>query len=230
MPGVSQAVFAAKWLTRDLIEGRRVLDVGAKNFNGSIRPLLEHLKPSRLLGVDIEAGAGVDRVLSANDLVRELGESSFDVVVCLEMLEHARHWQDAVSNMKRVLAPGGSLLLTTRSSGYPLHGFPTDFWRFEVDDAREIFGDLDIVAVESDPDMPGVFVFGHRRTDFVERELGSYSVSCILTGKRESSVPEDVEQSSRYRRLRLKTNLKACLEAVTRRCGRVASRVLESRG
>ena len=54
------------------------------------------------------------------------------------MLEHAEDWRAAVTGMVRILAPGGLLLLTTRSAGFPYHPHPGDHWRYSVDDMDAI--------------------------------------------------------------------------------------------
>ena len=64
----------------------------------------------------------------------------------------------SVSNLKAVLAPGGLLIITTRSLGYPYHAAPSDWWRFELDDMRAVFADMRIELLKSDPLMPGVFL------------------------------------------------------------------------
>ena len=60
---------------------------------------------------------------------------------------------------------GGYLLLTTRSPGFPYHGFPGDYWRFTTADMRRIIEDagLDVITVADDkPDTPGVLVFARK--------------------------------------------------------------------
>jgi len=37
---------------------------------------------------------------------------SYDVVVCMEVLEHVENWQPLVEGMRRVLKPGGTLVIT----------------------------------------------------------------------------------------------------------------------
>jgi len=69
--------------------GRRVLEVGSKFVNGSVRPLIERFcRPREHVGVDIEAGKYVDVVLPAERLVEYYGPESFDAVISADVLEH----------------------------------------------------------------------------------------------------------------------------------------------
>jgi hypothetical protein len=59
------------------------------------------------------------------------------------------------------VAKGGILVLTTRSQGFPLHGYPDDHWRYSVEAMGAIVkaAGLDVERLEPDPDSaaPGVF-------------------------------------------------------------------------
>jgi hypothetical protein len=67
--------------------GRRVLEVGSRFVNGSVRPLIERFcRPREYVGVDIETGKYVDVVLPAERLVEHFGLESFDAVVSTESL------------------------------------------------------------------------------------------------------------------------------------------------
>jgi SAM-dependent methyltransferase len=119
--------FAERTLTPSIVVGRDVIEVGAYDVNGSVRPYVESLAPSSYLGVDIAPGPRVDRVLDARELVGQLGGDSADIVITTEMLEHVRDWHTVVTNLKAVLRPGGYLLVTTRSAGFPYNAWPYDF-------------------------------------------------------------------------------------------------------
>jgi SAM-dependent methyltransferase len=179
--------FGERVLTQDVIADRDVLEVGAFDVNGSIRPHTESLKPRSYVGVDIADGPRVDRVLDARQLVETFGRESFDVVITTEMVEHVRDWRTVVSNLKGVLRPGGHLLVTTRSAGFPYHGWPYDFWRYEREDMERIFGDLDLLAVEPDTASPGIFVFGRRPEAFTET-TPDLALMSIVTGRRQRRV------------------------------------------
>jgi len=60
------------------IEGKRVLEVGRKYVNGSVRPFIERfMRPKEYIGVDVESGKFVDVILSAERLAEYFGEESF---------------------------------------------------------------------------------------------------------------------------------------------------------
>lgn len=227
MPGVSQAIFVAKHLSQSSIEGRSILDVGSRDFNGSLKPLLLNWKPSSYIGVDIEPGPSVDQVVSAVDLERHFGVEKFDLVLCAEMMEHADDWKRAIENMKRVTVPGGLLLLTTRSSGYPVHGFPRDFWRFSIEDMHRIFSDFELLALESDWITPGVFVLARKPRAWSATDLSQIAVFNVLTGCREQNLPSNLESNWHYRRVRLKMRCKNLASQFFLAVGRVVSKVLK---
>lgn len=154
--------FGRAYLHKSDVTGKCVLEVGAQNINGSLRGHAEMLGPMSYVGVDFAAGAGVDVVCDASDLVARFGASSFDVVLSTEMLEHAQDWRAAVNAMKAVLAPGGVILVTARGPGMFLHGYPFDYHRFTWHDASAIFADFQILELEADPQAPGFLLFARK--------------------------------------------------------------------
>lgn len=181
--------FGERALSATLVNGRDVLEVGSLDVNGSLRPWVESLRPARYVGVDLVEGGGVDQVVDAGELVQHFGRESFDLVVTTEMVEHVRDWRTVVRNLKGVLRADGYLLLTTRSPGFAYHAWPYDFWRYEPADMRQIFGDLELLTVEPDPQDAGVFVLARRPQSFIERTPELALVS-MITGRRELAVTD----------------------------------------
>lgn len=178
--------FVARVVLPIEVAGKAVIESGARDVNGSVRPIFERLGCSRYVGTDIENGPRVDQLCNAENLVQTFGAKSFDVLVSTEMIEHAEHWREIISNFKRILKPGGVLFITTRSIGFGYHGYPADFWRYEVDDMKAIFADMEDVIVESDPYEPGVFVKAKRPLKrFKEKDLSDYALYSINTLQRQ---------------------------------------------
>lgn len=119
----------------------RVLEVGSRDVtadkNGSPRPLFKDA--TEYIGIDMEAGQGVDRVMSAEEIDYSFELFSFDTVICCEMLEHDINFLGTLSCIGQVLKQGGHLIITTPTFGFPLHRFPKDYWRFGEDAFREVF-------------------------------------------------------------------------------------------
>ena len=200
MCNVACVVFGAKSLSREEIAGRRVLEVGARAVNGSLREVIESHGPAEYVGVDIEPGPGVDLLCPAEELVARFGEGRFDVLVSTEVIEHVRDWRAVISNYKRVLAPGGLLLLTTRSPGYPYHAFPHDFWRYDQADMRALFADFDILGLQDDPTRPGVFLKARKPMDWVEADLSGHALYSVVTGSRVTELRPADFRTLRYAR------------------------------
>jgi len=177
--------FGVRVVTAEDVRGKRVIEVGSMNVNGSLRETIEAHGPAKYIGVDLGEGPGVDEVCPAEALVARFGEESFDLVVCTEMLEHVREWRVVVTNLKRLVASGGVLLVTTRSRGFPYHEYPFDYWRFEPEDMRAIFADFSIEVLERDTYMPGVFMKARRtNTAKPEPDLGNYKLYAIVAARR----------------------------------------------
>ena len=145
------------------VEGKRVLEVGSLDVNGSVRPMVMARNPKEYIGVDIVDGPGVDQVLDACELVEHFGENSFDMVISTEMLEHTDDWAASIANMLTVLKPGGIIVLTTRSIGFAYH-HPPDRWRYNQESMYEIFDMLgyQLQVLMDDPEFNGVFVKAQR--------------------------------------------------------------------
>ncbi len=188
MCNISCIAFVEKVLKEQEVKGKRVLEIGSFNVNGSVRSPIERLGPAEYLGVDIAAGPGVDRVCPAEDLPACFAPGTFGLVVSTEMLEHVLDWRRVLSNMKGLLEPGGVLILTTRSKGFYYHGYPNDYWRYEAQDMRELFSDLQILELESDPTDPGIFLKAVKQEPFAEKDLKGYALYSMVKRKRAAAI------------------------------------------
>jgi SAM-dependent methyltransferase len=149
------------------IERARVIEVGSYDVNGSLRSLIEPHCPISYLGIDIEPGPGVDQVCQVHDAPARFG--MFDLVICTEVLEHVVDWRGTCVALADLVAPGGLLLVTTRSVGFPYHPYPIDTWRYTPDALRDVFDRLGLDVRHAGPDAdraaPGVFLLARRSRD-----------------------------------------------------------------
>ena len=117
-PGPPPAHLVA--FVRSLAPAERALDLGVGDGR-----LATELRASELVGVDsseVALGRARTRLPDARlvhvvpDEPLPFADGEFDLVVCIETIEHIRDTQMAFSEMRRVLRPGGRLAITTPAS------------------------------------------------------------------------------------------------------------------
>jgi SAM-dependent methyltransferase len=103
----------------------------------------------RFIGIDIEDGANVDRVLDicgpGASLKAGLDEAAFDLIVCCHVLEHTRDPWRAARNIEALLKPNGHVFVSAAWS-QAFHATPDDLWRFSVRGLIRLFTHLEIVS------------------------------------------------------------------------------------
>ena len=196
---------------------KRVLEVGSRFVNGSVRPLIERFcRPREYIGIDIEAGKYVDIVLPAERLVDHFGPESFDAVISTEVIEHVFDWRLVINNMKAVLRRGGFIYITTRSKNFPYHAYPYDFWRYEASDMIRIFRDFEIIRLETDWEAPGVFLKARKPINWRPIDLNNIELYSIVLGRKTRNLV-GLNEASLVRRLMLmfcESKLKSILPSV----------------
>lgn len=110
-----------------LRSGARVLDAGAGS--APYRPFFAHCEFVTLDWPESvhAAGRGADIVADLHDLPIE--DREYDFVLCTEVLEHVGDPAMVLSELGRVVVPGGKLLLTTPFV-IELHEEPNDYYRY----------------------------------------------------------------------------------------------------
>jgi SAM-dependent methyltransferase len=125
--------------------GSIVLNIGS---GGSMARIVRECAAQRgfvVTSTDIDPARGPDRV---DDITKSaFPDNSFDVVTIMEVLEHVTNPHAAANEIKRVLKPGGRLILSTPFI-FPLHDRPMDFFRFTKYGLQHLFGDLNDLVIE----------------------------------------------------------------------------------
>lgn len=108
---------------------KRVLEVGSRPaINQKELSDLRVLFPnSEYLGLDMQKGPGVDIVADARKM--PFDDSSFDLILCLETLEHCDEPWKVVAEIERVSKKNGGIVLSSQQN-FPLHMHPSDYFRY----------------------------------------------------------------------------------------------------
>ncbi len=118
------------------------LEVGSRNY-GSTQDLRGLFGPDcEYLGVDKQAGPGVDMVIDlTEDFARVdegLGGRQFGTIFCLSVLEHCDRPFKMADNLTQLLRPGGWLCVAAPFV-WRIHDYPNDLWRFTPEGIRALF-------------------------------------------------------------------------------------------
>jgi SAM-dependent methyltransferase len=135
--------FSISKTPRRIIIDRQV-EKASKLLKGTVLDLGSAESPysflvGRRLAVDIRPFPEVKVLADANSL--PFKDSSFSSVLCTELLEHVLRPDMVVSEIYRVLFPGGILVLTVPFL-YPLHRDPKDYHRFTEDGIKVLLRDF----------------------------------------------------------------------------------------
>jgi SAM-dependent methyltransferase len=88
-------------------------------------------------------------------------DGAFNTVLCTEVLEHLHTPSLALKEMRRVLAPGGKLILTTPFA-YPIHDAPGDYYRYTRFGLTYLLRDWNLEYLsESTRDWATILTFFH---------------------------------------------------------------------
>lgn len=130
------------------IENCQILDVAPQD-HGGVQPYLTgntHLKT-----IDINPDSGADIIADICEFNEGIADSSFDVVVCTEVLEHVSNPFWAASEIFRILKPGGVAYFSAPFN-FRIHGPLPDNWRFSEHGWRNLlspYGSVDIDVLET---------------------------------------------------------------------------------
>lgn len=107
----------------------RTLIVGSRVYND--KPDRRRRYPTgSVVGVDMLPGEGADVVLDMEGPVSlaDFGGDLFDHVECLSVLEHSRRPWLVAASIERCMRPGSTLFVTVPFC-WPVHAYPSDYWR-----------------------------------------------------------------------------------------------------
>ena len=117
-----------EWLHTAIVDHVRgatdVLNIGA---GGDVKQAIDRAGVS-VLSIDVDPKRSPDVVMDAQDMA-DFQDGRFDVVLLLEVLEHVADPARAISEIRRVLRPGGTLIGSTPFI-LGIHDHLHDYYRF----------------------------------------------------------------------------------------------------
>lgn len=120
-----------------------LLDLAPQDHEGA-RPFFPDYITVKTL--DINPKSGCDFIADICQHNAQIPGSSFDFVVCTEVLEHTLNPFDAVREIKRLLKPGG-LLFGSTPFNFRIHGPLPDCWRFTEHGLRALLRDFEVLEL-----------------------------------------------------------------------------------
>lgn len=130
----------------------RLLDIAPQSWQGS-RPFFPNMIVVETFDIDANSGCTyIGDICEYNDF---LPDTTYDYVVCTEVLEHTLRPWDAIHEIRRILKPGGMLFLSTPFN-FRIHGPLPDCWRFTEHGLRALLGRFVILELNASetPDRP----------------------------------------------------------------------------
>lgn len=129
---VNPFVLARRGLSRELRDLLSRLNGDVVDIGCGRKPYRSWIDAERYLGIDLDTPT--TRALAAADLLYDgkrlpLADASHDGALCSQVLEHVPEPDDFVAEIRRVLRPGGLLVLTVPFA-WDEHEQPNDFARY----------------------------------------------------------------------------------------------------
>ena len=133
-----------------------VLELGTKQSQPGRSTMHRDWVPhaAEFLGTDMEAGADVDVVADLHRLSDVVGTERFDVILTCSTFEHVKYPWIAAHELMKTLRIGGAIYLQTVQT-FPLHGYPSDYYRFSQQALASLFpASMGMEVVATNYDFP----------------------------------------------------------------------------
>ena len=128
-------------------------------------------RATEVVSVDVEDRSGrVDLIADVQEMP-QVESGTFDTVLCTQVIEHVPRPWDALAELARVLAPGGTLVLTAPHLSV-VHEAPHDFYRYTKYGLASLCERSGLEVVEVSPTGGLLTFLGHGASAALMSTLG----------------------------------------------------------
>jgi hypothetical protein len=131
---VNQLIYLKKYLPA--VNGP-IVEIGSKDY-GSTSSFRDTWPGNEYVGVDLEAGKGVDVVADLTQGIQPLPEAHFALGICCSVLEHVRRPWVMADHVTSLIRPEGYLYMSVPWV-WRYHPYPDDYFRFSWRGIMELF-------------------------------------------------------------------------------------------
>jgi ubiquinone/menaquinone biosynthesis C-methylase UbiE len=119
-------------------EPGKILEVGSRQAinQNDLADFRGMFNQNNFTGLDMQKGPGVDVVASAENI--PFPDKSFDLIICLETLEHTEKPWVVCSEIERVIKPNGVAIVSSQQN-FPIHMHPSDYFRYTPYGLKALF-------------------------------------------------------------------------------------------
>jgi len=100
----------------------------------------------KYVGCDMRHGKGVDIVMNIHEI--DLPDSVAGTVLIFDTLEHVEFCRKAMSEVYRILKPGGMVVVSSVMK-FRIHDYPNDYWRFTPEGFKSLLREFSYSLVDS---------------------------------------------------------------------------------
>ena len=122
------------------IHNKKILEIGSGDKNQTVSKFFS--KDNEFIKSDIDRSHGHLYFDVTNTHFKE----EFDVILCLNVLEHVFNFQKAADNIHKALVKNGVAFIAVPVM-YPLHMIPNDYFRFTEYSLRKIFSKFNSIKI-----------------------------------------------------------------------------------
>lgn len=176
---------AVEIIVRYLDNPKNILEIGSKQAKNQeeLANLRSLFSTGKYIGLDMHKGRGVDMVANAEKL--PFNNRSFDLIFCLETLEHCDKPWLISAEIERVLKSNGVVIVSSQQN-FPIHKHPNDYFRFTPFGLSSLF-----------PNLSQKIIFSISPPFKNEVKLNPQQVVLVGTNKNKKTVLSSIKRSVR---------------------------------